>query len=110
MVLQRERRDDPMHRSALVQDVVEIAHADLVSHIRAQVATYGDTRAYTYLREAGRDLVEDIVTFSDLDRDARAIAVWLAEREDAGRPVLLLYVDAIEFLRAFLGCLYAGVV
>ena len=56
MVLQRERRDDPMHRSALVQDVVEIAHADLVSHIRAQVAKYGDTRAYTYLREAGRDL------------------------------------------------------
>jgi acyl-CoA synthetase (AMP-forming)/AMP-acid ligase II len=110
MVLQRERRDDPMHRSALVQDVVEIAHADLVSHIRAQVAKYGDTRACTYLREAGRDLVEDIVTFSDLDRDARAIAAWLAEREDAGRPVLLLYVDAIEFLRAFLGCLYAGVV
>jgi acyl-CoA synthetase (AMP-forming)/AMP-acid ligase II len=109
MVLQR-RRDDPMLRSATVQGVVEPAHADLVSHVRAQVAAYGDSRAYTYLREAGRELVEEIVTYADLDRDARAIAAWLAEREDADRPVLLLYVDAIEFLRAFLGCLYAGVV
>ena len=81
-----------------------------VSHLRAQVERFGDTRALTYLREVDRELVEERVTFAQLDTDARAIAAWLATRPEADRPVLLLYVDGIDFLRAFLGCLYAGVI
>ena len=83
---------------------------DFVSHVRAQVATYGDDRYYTYHREVGRELVAEEVTYRDLDRDARALAVWLSTRPEAEHPVMLLYVDGIDFLRAFLGCLYAGVV
>ena len=85
-------------------------HADFVSHIRAQVARYAGTRSYTYLGEVGRELTEDVVTFDELDRDARAIAAWLATRPERDRPVLLLYPDGIDFLRAFLGCLYAGAI
>ncbi|WP_433665652.1 fatty acyl-AMP ligase [Nocardia sp. CA-136227] len=85
-------------------------HATFVAHVRRQVAAYGSTRSYTYLREAGRELIEDIDTFSDLDRDARALADWLSRREEADRPVMLLYPPGPEFLRAFLGCLYAGVI
>ncbi|MCQ4118498.1 fatty acyl-AMP ligase [Rhodococcus tibetensis] len=81
-----------------------------MSHVRAQVAAYGDERSYTYHREAGRQLVEEVLTYRRLDRDARAIAAWLSTRTEAARPVMLLYVDGIDFLRAFLGCLYAGVV
>ncbi|MFC9765880.1 fatty acyl-AMP ligase [Rhodococcus jostii] len=83
---------------------------DFVSHVRAQVAVYGDDRSYTYHREVGRELVAEEVTYRDLDRDARALAVWLSARPEADHPVMLLYVDGIDFLRAFLGCLYAGVV
>jgi len=83
---------------------------DFVSHVRAQVAVYGDDRSYTYHREVGRELVAEEVTYRDLDRDARALAVWLSTRPEAEHPVMLLYVDGIDFLRAFLGCLYAGVV
>ena len=83
---------------------------DFVSHVRAQVERFGDTRAYTYLREVDRELVEERVTYADLDADARAIAAWLAERPEADSPVLLLYIDGIDFLRAYLGCLYAGVI
>lgn len=83
---------------------------DFVSHVRAQVAVYGDDRSYTYHREVGRELVAEEVTYRDLDRDARALAVWLSARPEAEHPVMLLYVDGIDFLRAFLGCLYAGVV
>ncbi|MDX6553714.1 MAG: hypothetical protein QOH74_2202, partial [Gaiellales bacterium] len=83
---------------------------DFVSHVRAQVARFGDTRAYTYLREVDRELIEERVTYTALDRDARAIAAWLAGRPEATRPVMLLYVDGIDFLRAYLGCLYAGVI
>ncbi|WP_067847463.1 fatty acyl-AMP ligase [Nocardia lijiangensis] len=85
-------------------------HSTFVAHLRGQVDAYGDTRTYTYLREAGRELVEDVATHRELDRDARALADWLAHRAEADRPVLLLYPPGPEFLRAFLGCLYAGVV
>ncbi|WP_330231696.1 fatty acyl-AMP ligase [Nocardia sp. NBC_00508] len=81
-----------------------------VHHLRQQVAEYGDTRSYTYLREAGRELSEEILTYRELDRDARAFAAWLAQRPESAEPVVLLYLDGMEFLRAFLGCLYAGVV
>ena len=86
------------------------AHADFVSHVRAQAARYARTRSYTYLRGVGRELVEEVVTYEELDRDARAIAAWLATRPERVRPVLLLHADAIDFLPVFLGCLYAGVV
>ncbi len=81
-----------------------------VHHLRQQVQVYGDTRSYTYLREAGRELVEDVATYRELDRDARGIAAWLATRPEAAHPVLLLHHDGMAFLRAFLGCLYAGVI
>lgn len=83
---------------------------DFVSHVRGQVELFGDTRAFTYLREVDRELVEERVTYTALDADARAIAAWLAQRPEADRPVLLLYIDGIDFLRAYLGCLYAGVI
>ena len=86
------------------------AHADFVSHVRAQAARYARARSYTYLRGVGRELVEEVVTYEELDRHARAIAAWLATRAERDRPVLLLHADAIDFLPAFLGCLYAGVI
>src|SRR5436190_3457784 len=88
----------------------ELGQADFVSHVRAQAARYARTRSYTYLRGVGRELVEEVVTYEQLDRDARTIAAWLATRPERDRPVLLLHADAIDFLPAFLGCLYAGVV
>ncbi|MET8779605.1 fatty acyl-AMP ligase [Nocardia sp. NPDC004654] len=85
-------------------------HSTFVAHLRGQAAAYGDTRSYTYLREVGRELVEEVATYRELDRDAMALAEWLARHDDADRPVLLLYPPGLEFLRAFLGCLYAGVI
>lgn len=85
-------------------------HSTFVAHLRGQAAAHGDTRSYTYLREVGRELVEEVATYRELDRDAMALAEWLARHDDADRPVLLLYPPGLEFLRAFLGCLYAGVI
>ncbi|MCX3061386.1 fatty acyl-AMP ligase [Streptomyces beihaiensis] len=50
------------------------------------------------------------LTYAGLDAAARTIAVRLARRGARGRPVLLLYPSGQEFLRAFLGCLYAGAI
>jgi acyl-CoA synthetase (AMP-forming)/AMP-acid ligase II len=87
-----------------------VASKDFVSYVRGQVERFGDTRALTYLRDVDRELIEDRVDYVQLDADARAIAAWLTQRPEADRPVLLLYVDGIDFMRAFLGCLYAGVI
>ena len=64
-------------------------------------------RKVTYLPD-GRPAVE--LTHRELDRRARAVAAWLTDAGMAGRPVLLLYPAGLDFLVAFLGCLYARAV
>ncbi len=62
---------------------------------------------YTFLQdgetEAGR------LTYKELDRLARVIAARLQMDATASRA-LLLYPPGLEFIAAFFGCLYAGVV
>ena len=87
-----------------------IGQNDLVSHLRSQFEAHADTRSFTFLNESGRDLVAEVATFRELDRNAREIAAWLSSRPEAKRPVLLLFEPGIDFWRAFLGCLYAGVI
>lgn len=65
-------------------------------------------RAYTYLRD-GEDDATDI-SYGELDRRARAIAAALRQRARPGDRALLLYPSGLEFIAAFLGCLYASVI
>ncbi len=53
---------------------------------------------------------EEILTFSDLDQRARRIAAWLQSHGMQGQRALLLYPAGLDFICAFFGCLYAGVV
>ncbi|QFZ20885.1 fatty acyl-AMP ligase [Saccharothrix syringae] len=64
-------------------------------------------RKVTFLAD-GRPAAE--LTHLELDRRARAVASWLTGAGLAGRPVLLLYPAGLDFLVAFLGCLYARAV
>ncbi|MFN8178108.1 MAG: non-ribosomal peptide synthase/polyketide synthase [bacterium] len=50
------------------------------------------------------------ISFAELDRRARGIAAFLSERRLRGERVLLLHPAGLEFVEAFFGCLYAGVV
>jgi acyl-CoA synthetase (AMP-forming)/AMP-acid ligase II len=85
-------------------------HTNLVAHLRSQFRAYGDLRNFTFLREFGRGLVEEVTSFRDLDRGARELAAWLSSRPQADGPVVLLFEPGSEFWKAFLGCLYAGIV
>ncbi|MEU8927035.1 fatty acyl-AMP ligase [Kitasatospora sp. NPDC048545] len=64
--------------------------------------------AVVHVRDAEREQAEH-VSYAELDRRARRIAVRLAARHPRGSRVLLLY-PPVEFITAFLGCLYAGMV
>ena len=56
------------------------------------------------------EAIEDRLTYGDLDLQARAIATRLQGISQPGDRALLLYVSESEYIRAFFGCLYAGVI
>src|SRR5258708_36801189 len=49
-------------------------------------------------------------TYGELDLRARTIAAQLQEEQAEGERALLLYPPGLEFISAFLGCLYSKVV
>jgi acyl carrier protein len=68
-----------------------------------------EQRAYTFLRDG--EVEERSVNYGELDRQARAVATRLqALGVASGERVLLSYPPGLEYVVAFLGCLYAGVV
>ncbi|GAB5377984.1 MAG: hypothetical protein AcusKO_44460 [Acuticoccus sp.] len=52
----------------------------------------------------------DRATFAELDGAARRVAGHLVARGLAGKPVLLAFEPGLDFIRCFLGCLYAGAI
>ncbi|GAB2836149.1 fatty acyl-AMP ligase [Lentzea nigeriaca] len=82
--------------------------ANLADLCRTQVARRGGERAFVFL-ESG--VVESAsLTYAELDRRARAIAVRLRSLAMPGSRALLCHPPGLEFVAAFLGCLYSGVI
>ncbi|MGP4021968.1 fatty acyl-AMP ligase [Actinomadura sp. 3N407] len=87
------------------------AHRDFVSLVRENIQEQGDDRTFTFIsEEPGRKYKENVLGFAELDRKARALACRLEARGLRDRAVLLLYPEGLEFLTAFMGCLYARVI
>jgi len=74
----------------------------------ARAAERPASLAYLFLHN-GEDQ-EERLSYGELDRRAREIAAGLQQEGLAGERVLLLYPPGLEFIAAFWGCLYAGVV
>lgn len=64
--------------------------------------------AYRFLGDGEAE--NTAVTFGELHRRALAVATRLRWSNACGERAILLYPQGIEFIVAFLGCLYAGVV
>jgi amino acid adenylation domain-containing protein len=67
-----------------------------------------DRTAFTFLLDG--EIESDRLTYGELDRIARAIAAQLQALSLSGERALLLYPPGLDYLAAFFGCLYAGVV
>ncbi|MES1240588.1 MAG: amino acid adenylation domain-containing protein, partial [Acidobacteriota bacterium] len=67
-----------------------------------------EREAFVFLPDGGG--APDAVTYAELDRRARAIARTLSERTTPGDRAMLVYPAGLDFIAAFFGCLYAGVV
>src|SRR5215469_18449795 len=80
--------------------------SNLVGLLQQRVEEHPDGIAYIFL--SGADLRPSVLGYGQLDSQARAIAACLQEMKLQGERVLLLYPPGLEFISAFLGCLYAG--
>src|SRR5262249_18535104 len=68
----------------------------------------GNRPAYTFLVDGEAEKID--LTYEELDRGSRAIGATLQLAGATGERVLLLYPHGLEFIAAFLGCLYAGAI
>ena len=82
--------------------------SSLVELLRGRALQRPDSLAYKFLIDGEGDEVN--ITYSQLDRRARSIAALLQDEGAAGERALLLYPPGLEYIEAFFGCLYAGVV
>ncbi len=83
--------------------------ASTVSGILRQRATrQPEQLAYIFLVDGETE--ERSLTYAELDRQARAIGALLQDLGATGGHALLLYPPGLEYIAAFFGCLYAGMV
>lgn len=87
---------------------LEARFANLVDLLRARAAEHGSRVAFRFLND-GED-EESRITYGALESQARTIAASLASHAATGERALLFYTPGLEFVAAFWGCLYAGVV
>ena len=98
-----------------IESLPTIETKTLVEVLRSRARHQPNQRAYTFLVDGESEEVH--LTYAELDQQARAIAAGLqqmgimGEGETLPAPrVLLLYPPGLDFITAFFGCLYAGVV
>lgn len=86
----------------------ETPGADLVALLRQRALKTPDACAYVFLTDGGSS--EQSISYGQLDAQVRVIAVQLQTLGKAGERALLLYPAGLDYIVAFLGCLYAGVI
>jgi acyl-CoA synthetase (AMP-forming)/AMP-acid ligase II len=88
----------------------QVSHlSSFVDILRFRAVENASSIAFTYLNYGTE--VEEIteISYEQLDARARSVAARLQSWNLASKRVLLLYPHGIDFICAFFGCLYAGV-
>jgi acyl-CoA synthetase (AMP-forming)/AMP-acid ligase II len=76
--------------------------------LRAWADTTPGERAFCFLIDGEEEGPR--LTYAALDQAARAIAAVLRDAAEPGDRALLLYEPGLDFVPAFFGCLYAGLI
>jgi hypothetical protein len=82
--------------------------SNLVDLLRHRASHQPQDVAFYWLADGENEEVS--WTYAELDRRARAIGGWLQSLKLQGERALLLYPAGLDFVAAFFGCVYAGVV
>ncbi|NEO73793.1 fatty acyl-AMP ligase [Moorena sp. SIO3H5] len=82
--------------------------SNLVDLLGTRAENQPEQIAYIFLENGETESAQ--LNYQQLNRQAQAIAASLQSLVSPGERVLLLYPSGLEFIAAFFGCLYAGVV
>lgn len=82
--------------------------SSLVEVLRYRAGERPDGTLFRFLERG--EVEAEALTYGELDLRARAVAASLQARVEPGDRALLLFPPGLEFIVAFFGCLYAGVV
>ncbi|MFN6571992.1 non-ribosomal peptide synthetase [Dendronalium sp. ChiSLP03b] len=82
--------------------------ATIVDVLRDRSFQMPHAQAFTFLEDG--ETQELTLTYYELDRRSRAVATQLQSLGLSGERAILLYPPGLDYLIAFFGCLYAGVV
>jgi len=93
---------------AISRNVSPANAASLVEVLGGRALLSSQRPAFTFLADGEAEQAH--LSFSDLELRARAIAATLQERTRPLDRVVLLYPSGLDFIVAFFGCLFAGVV
>ena len=86
----------------------EFQPSTLVELLQWRADRQPNHHGYTFLLNGKTESAP--LSYSELDRQARAIAALLQQHQAEGERALLLYPQGLEVIAAFCGCLYAGVI
>jgi natural product biosynthesis luciferase-like monooxygenase protein len=84
------------------------SHMSLMDALSLHAIERPHAHAYTFLEDGVAET--ESVTFGTLNEQVHSIARDLMKIAEPGTRALLLYPSGLDFVRAFLACLYAGVV
>jgi len=82
--------------------------SSLIDLLKWRATGQSEQRAYSFLSDGVTE--KGCLTFAELERQARIIAASLLEVTQKGERALLIYPSGLEFVAAFFGCLYGGIV
>ena len=80
----------------------------LVQSLQRRAAQTPDQVALRFLAESAEQNV--VLSYRDLDSRARTIAAALQANAELGDRAVLLFPSGPDYVAAFFGCLYAGVI
>jgi acyl-CoA synthetase (AMP-forming)/AMP-acid ligase II/acyl carrier protein len=87
---------------------MNFAISHLVELLQARSRQQPQQRAYTFLENGTTPTAH--LTYKQLDQQAQNIAAYLQTVAIPGDRALLVYPAGLEFITAFIGCLYAGMI
>ncbi len=79
--------------------------ASLASMVEQQARSLPDRTAFVFEDDAGRT---ESLSYQELAERSRTLGSWLTSLVEPGDRVLLVYPPGLEFIAAFMGCVYAG--
>lgn len=82
--------------------------ATLVDLLQSAAQDLADEVCFIFLADGEQEEIK--LTFGELDRQARSIGAWLQDRNSVGERALLLFPPGLDYIAAYFGCLYAGVI